>query len=100
LERMLGPAVFRDVIFTNFAPNAPILYSDGVRKVNLRSVSLSGGNVCADLQVSNLFIKVTLRPDMIPVSVATNGVSIGPVPTNSVFYSDIISNKSVMRVVY
>lgn len=126
LESMLGSPVFRDVIGSNITARAgtrlpeqinnppnnhgvqpviiklvgPIIFSPELRKISLRSVRSKGGNLVADLQTPDVFIIITLRPDMVPVSATTNGVSIGAIPTNCVFYSDIVSNKVVTTVVY
>ena len=44
--------------------------------------------------------RVAFTKNIVPVWATTNGVSIGPIPTNCVFYSDIVSNKVVTTVVY
>lgn len=69
-------------------------------KTMLTGVTVEGTNAVITFQLSTELIgKVTFNSELKPVWVTTNGVPIGPIPTNSVFFIEN-SDARIPKVVY
>lgn len=71
----------------------------------LCEVSVEGTNAVTlfeyrTLGQNSILAKIGFDRNMHPVWATTNGVYIGSIPTNCVFFSDLASNRVVTRVVY
>ena len=100
LERILGAATFRDYDDTNKWGGHLVLAST-TRPSKFKELTVEGTNAVVSLEIgTNTLARIAFNKDVVPVWATTNGVSIGPIPTNCVFYSDVVSNKVVTRVVY
>ena len=71
------------------------------RASRLRSVDVEGTNAVVAIEFgTNVLAKIAFDKNVRPVWATTNGVSIGPIPTNTVFVWDVVTNYPVLKVVY
>lgn len=100
LEDVFGPEVLRDkagptdsiVVGTN-------LFSLVTRPSKLQGVTVEGTNAVVAIQFgTNMLAKIAFDRNMRPVWATTNGVSIGPIPTNTVFLRDFVSGWRSVKV--
>lgn len=100
LESLLGSLAVRD----HEDPkryNGAMMFASETWPSQFKGVTVEGTNLVVTVEFgTNTLAKIAFDKNIRPVWATTNGVSIGPIPTNCVFYSDIISNKVVTRVVY
>ena len=100
LEKLLGSATFRDYYDTNMW-GGQFVFSNVTRPSKFKGLTVEGTNAVVSLEIgTNIVARIGFNKDVMPVWATTNGVSIGPIPTNCVFYSDVVSNKVVTKVVY
>jgi hypothetical protein len=99
LETLLGSATLRDFEDTNMFFD--LTFSNVTRPSKFKEMTVVGTNAVLALEIgTNITARIAFNKHIVPVWATTNGVSIGPIPTNCVFYSDIVSNKVVTRVIY
>lgn len=77
------------------------IYSNQSRPSEWQGVSLENTNAVVTVLIRpDIIAKVTFIGSLRPVWATTNGVSIGPIPTNSVFFTDVVGGKEVTKVIY
>lgn len=99
LEILLGSITLRDYEDTNmfFAR----VFANITRPTKFKDLTVEGTNAVVSLEIgTNILARIAFNKHVVPLWATTNGVSIGPIPTNCVFYSDIVSNKVVTKVIY
>jgi len=101
MEVTNSPQRFRDPPYAVVLRRLLGLELFGEQAVQFKALTVEGTNAVVTLEVgTNTVARVGFTKEIIPVWATTNGVSIGPIPTNCVVYSDIVSNKVVTTVVY
>jgi hypothetical protein len=99
LEFLLSSRVFRDVD-TNTIVGME-LTSSVTLPSKLKSVTVEGTNALVAIQIgTNVLARIAFNNQMLPVWATTNGVSIGLIPTNTVFFRDLSDGKYSLKVVY
>ena len=77
------------------------VFSLDARPLRFVSLTVEETHAVITLEVgTNTLARIAFNKHLIPIWATTNGVSIGPIPTNCVFYSEIVSNRVVTAVVY
>jgi hypothetical protein len=100
LETLLGSITLRDHEDTNMW-RGQLVFANTTRPTKFKELTVEGTNAVVSLEIgTNILARIAFNKHIVPVWATTNGVSIGIIPTNCVFYSDIVSNKVVTRVVY
>lgn len=103
LEPLLGSTVLRDNVLPSDKglPERDTL-SVVTRPSKLQRISVEGTNVVAAIEFgTNMLAKISFDKNVRPIWATTNGVSIGPIPTNTVSYlEDKPDGKLAVRVVY
>lgn len=87
-EKLFGSAVLRDRVLP------PMKWVDEIntlsvatRPSKLQGVTVEGSNAVVAVEFgTNMLAKIAFDKDVRPVWATTNGVSIGPIPTNTVHY--------------
>lgn len=100
IENLLGPTAVRGHADPKIY-GEQLLFDSDTWPSKMTGVEVEGTNLVITIEFgTNTVAKFALDKTIKPVWATTNGVSIGPIPTNCVFYSAIVSNKVVNRVVY
>ena len=103
VEELLGPAVLRDKRGPKIDgwPDTNA-FSLVTRPSTLRGVTVEGTNAVVAIEFgTNLLAKIAFDRNVRPVWATTNGVSIGPIPTNTVRLIEVLKDGNRrMKVIY
>jgi hypothetical protein len=102
LEELLGPAVLRERRGPKIDGWPVDEFSIETRASRFRGVTVEGTNAVVAIEFgTNILAKIAFDKNVVPVWATTNGLSIGPIPTNTVSHIGVKADgQREIKVVY
>jgi len=100
MENLLGPATLRGYHDTNLL-SGPHVFAPATLPSRFTGLAVEGTNVIVTMEFgTNMVARIAFNKSVVPVWATTNGASIGPIPTNCVFYFEPMGKRLVKKVIY